>query len=252
MPGQLLPPMKWNAWGDPREAKPLSEGIRSLLRQTLGVTDSPTAELDPDQVTVRPSQLADDHREALAAIVGRDYCRVGNHDRLLHAGGKSTLDLLRRNESGVQEAPDAVLLPGTDDEVAAILRYCSQHGIAVVPFGGGTSVVGGLDPIRGEFSAVVALDLRRFDALLAFDAVSGEAEFGAGVTGPRAEQLLAEHGVSLGHFPQSFEFASLGGYAATRSSGQDSAGYGRFDDMIRGLRAVTPAGVLDLGRAPQS
>jgi alkyldihydroxyacetonephosphate synthase len=98
----------------------------------------------------------------------------------------------------------------------------------------------------------VSLDLRRFDQLLAFDAVSGEAEFGAGVTGPRAEQLLAEHGFSLGHFPQSFEFASLGGFAATRSSGQDSAGYGRFDDMIRGLHVITPAGVLDLGRAPQS
>jgi alkyldihydroxyacetonephosphate synthase len=196
--------------------------------------------------------LTSGHREALAAIVGPDYCRGDDRDRLLHAGGKSTLDLLRRMNSAVQEAPDAVLLPGTDDEVAAILRYCSQHGIAVVPFGGGTSVVGGLDPIRGEFDAVVSLDLRRFDQLLAFDEVSGEAEFGAGVTGPQAEQLLGEHGFSLGHFPQSFEFASLGGYAATRSSGQDSAGYGRFDDMIRGLRAITPAGVLDLGRAPQS
>jgi len=244
--------MKWNAWGDPHEAKPLSDGIRSLLKHALGVSDSTAAELDADQVTLCPSQLADDHREALAAIVGPDYCRVGDRDRLLHAGGKSTLDLLRRKDSGVQEAPDGVLLPGAEDDVAAILRYCSQHGIAVVPFGGGTSVVGGLDPIRGAFSAVVSLDLRRFDALLAFDAVSGEAEFGAGVTGPRAEQLLAEHGFSLGHFPQSFEFASLGGYAATRSSGQDSAGYGRFDDMIRGLHVITPAGVLDLGRAPQS
>ena len=252
MPDALLPPMKWNAWGDPHAAKPLSEGIRSLLTQALGVTGSPAAELDADQVRLRPSELTSDHREALTAIVGPDYCRGDDRDRLLHAGGKSTLDLLRRNNSAVQEAPDAVLLPGTDDEVAAILRYCSQHGIAVVPFGGGTSVVGGLDPIRGEFDAVVSLDLRRFDQLLAFDEVSGEAEFGAGVTGPQAEQLLGEHGFSLGHFPQSFEFASLGGYAATRSSGQDSAGYGRFDDMIRGLRAITPAGVLDLGRAPQS
>jgi alkyldihydroxyacetonephosphate synthase len=252
MPDALLPPMKWNAWGDPHKAKPLSEGIRSLLSQALGVTGSPAAELDADQVRLRPSQLTSGHREALAAIVGPDYCRGEDRDRLLHAGGKSTLDLLRRNNSSVQEVPDAVLLPGTDDEVAAILRYCSQHGVAVVPFGGGTSVVGGLDPIRGEFDAVVSLDLRRFDQLLAFDEVSGEAEFGAGVTGPRAEQLLGEHGFSLGHLPQSFEFASLGGFAATRSSGQDSAGYGRFDDMIRGLRAITPAGVLDLGRAPQS
>jgi len=79
-------------------------------------------------------------------------------------------------------------------------------------------VVGGLDPIRGEFAAAVSLDLRRFDQLLEFDEVSGEAEFGAGVTGPQAEELLGAHGFSLGHFPQSFEFASLGGFAATRSS----------------------------------
>src|SRR3984885_4557480 len=228
MSADLLPPMKWNAWGDPDEAKPLSEGIRSLLAQALGVTGSPEGELKADQVQLRPSALTTANREALAAIVGPGHCRVDDQDRLLRAGGKSTLDLLRRKDSGVQDAPDAVLLPGTDDEVAAILRYCSQHGIAVVPFGGGTSVVGGLDPIRSEFDAVVSLDLRRFD------------------------QLLGEHGFSLGDFPQSLECASLGGFAATRSSGQDSAGYGRFDDMIRGLRAITPAGVLDLGRAPQS
>jgi alkyldihydroxyacetonephosphate synthase len=252
MSADLLPPMKWNAWGDPDEAKPLSEGIRSLLAKALGVTGSPEAELEADQVQLRPSALTTANREALAAIVGPGHCRVDDQDRLLRAGGKSTLDLLRRKDSGLQDAPDAVLLPGTDDEVAAILRYCSQHGIAVVPFGGGTSVVGGLDPIRGEFAAAVSLDLRRFDQLLAFDEVSGEAEFGAGVTGPQAEELLGVHGFSLGHFPQSFQFASLGGFAATRSSGQDSAGYGRFDDMIRGLRTITPAGVLDLGRAPQS
>ena len=85
------------------------------------------------------------------AIVGTEYCGVDDRGRLLRAGGKSTLDLLRRKDSGVQDAPDAVLLPGTEDEIAAILRYCSDHGIAVVPFGGGTSVVGGLDPLRGEF-----------------------------------------------------------------------------------------------------
>jgi alkyldihydroxyacetonephosphate synthase len=252
MSADLLPPMKWNAWGDPNKAKPLSDGIRSLLTQALGLTGSPEAELDADLVRLRPSALTSDHRTALAEIVGPDHCRVDDRDRLLRAGGKSTLDLLRRKDSGIQDAPDAVLLPGSDDEVAAILQYCSQQGIAVVPFGGGTSVVGGLDPIRGDFAAAVSLDLRRFDQLLSFDEVSGEAEFGAGVTGPQAEKLLGVRGFSLGHFPQSFEFASLGGYAATRSSGQDSAGYGRFDDMVRGLRVITPAGVLDLGRAPQS
>ena len=244
--------MKWNAWGDPAAAKPLSDGIRSLLKQALGVGDSDAAELDPEQVRLRPGDLGEAELAALSAIVGADYCRTGHRDRLLHAGGKSTPDLLRRKDSGAQDAPDAVLLPGSDDEVAAILNYCSQHRIAVVPFGGGTSVVGGLDPIGAGFAAVIALDLRRFDALLSLDEVSGEAELGAGVTGPDAERLLGERGFSLGHFPQSFQFATIGGFAATRSSGQNSAGYGRFDDMIRGLRVITPVGVLDLGRAPAS
>lgn len=249
---QLLPPMKWNAWGDPRAAKPLSDGIRALLKQALGVDDTATPELTLEQVQLRPSALTDDDRDALAAIVGIAHCGTDDTSRLLHAGGKSTLDLVRRKDSGVQDAPDAVLLPGGEDDVAEVLRYCTEHRIAVVPFGGGTSVVGGLDPQRGEFAAVVSLDLRRLDTLHSLDEISGEAELSAGVTGPQAEELLGAHGFSLGHFPQSFQFATIGGFAATRSSGQDSAGYGRFDDMVRGVRAVTPAGVLDLGRAPAS
>src|SRR5258705_5985532 len=248
----LLPPMKWNAWGDPAEAKPLSESIRSLIKQALGVEESTTAELEPEQVRLRPSALSPADRDGLTAIVGADYCGIDDRARLLRAGGKSTLDLLRRKDSGVQDAPDAVLLPGSDEEVAAILRFCADHSIAIVPLVGGTSVVGGLDPIRGDFKAVVSLDLRRLNQLHSLDEVSGEAELGAGLTGPEAEQLLGERGFSVGHFPQSFQFATIGGFAATRSSGQDSAGYGRFNDMVRGLRTVTPAGVLDLGRAPES
>ena len=252
---ELLPPMKWNAWGDPAAAKPLSDGIRSLLKQAVGLQDSDAAELEAAQVRLRPSTLSEADRNALAQIVGAEYCRTADRDRLLHAGGKSTFDLLRRKDSGVQDAPDAVLLPGGphgEDTVFEILRYCSEHRIAVIPFGGGTNVVGGLDPTRGEFGAVVSLDLRRFDKLISLDEVSGQAVFGAGVTGPDAERLLGEHGFSLGHFPQSFEYATIGGFAATRSSGQDSAGYGRFDAMVRGLRMVTPVGTMDVGRAPDS
>ena len=247
--------MKWNAWGDPAAAKPLSDGIRFLLKQAVGLKESEETELEPDQVQLRPSSLSQADQDALAAIAGAEYLRTADRDRLLHAGGKSTPDLLRRKDTGVQDAPDAVLLPGGNDgeeQVAAILRYCSEHGIAIVPFGGGTSVTGGLDPTRGEFGTVVSLDLRRFDELLWIDEVSGAAELGAGVTGPDAERLLREHGFSLGHFPQSFEFATIGGFAATRSSGQDSAGYGRFNDMILGLGMVTPVGTLDLGRVPAS
>lgn len=244
--------MKWNAWGDPQAAKPLSDGIKALLKQALGVDGPATPDLDITAVRVRPSTLGDSDREALEEIVGAQFCRTDDDSRLRRAGGKSTPDLLRRKDTGVQDAPDAVLLPADEDDIADVLRVCSQRRIAVVPFGGGTTVVGGVDPERGGFAAVISLDLRRLDALHGLDTVSGEAELGAGVTGPRAEELLGAHGYSLGHFPQSFQFATIGGFAATRSSGQDSAGYGRFDDMVRGLRVVTPAGVLDLGRAPAS
>lgn len=249
---QLLPPMKWNAWGDPAAAKPLSEGIRSLLKQAVGLQDSAQPEIEADQVKLRPSALSPADKDALARIVGADYCRTADRDRLLHAGGKSTLDLLRRKDPGTQDAPDAVLLPADDDAVAAILRYCTEHRIAVIPFGGGTNVVGALDPTRGEFGAIISLDLRRFDRLVDLDEVSAQAVFGAGVTGPDAERLLGERGFSLGHFPQSFEYATIGGFAATRSSGQGSAGYGRFNDMVTGLRMVTPVGTMELGHAPES
>ncbi|GAA1100802.1 FAD-binding oxidoreductase [Kitasatospora arboriphila] len=248
-----LPPMKWDAWGDPALAKPLPEDVKGLLAAALGVSAvAAAALLAAEDVRLRPSALAAEDVTALAAVVGAAHLSTADADRLPRAGGKSTPDLLRRRSREPQDAPDAVLLPGSEEEIAAVLAVCAERRIAVVPFGGGTSVVGGLDPVRGSFGAVVSLDLRRLDALHALDEVSGEAVLGAGLTGPRAEELLAERGWELGHYPQSFRYATVGGFAATRSSGQDSAGHGRFDEMVRGLRVVTPAGVLDLGRAPAS
>src|SRR3982074_152168 len=108
--------MKWNAWGDPAEAKPLSGGIRSLLEQALGVEAATAAELEPDQVRLRPSALSGAGREGRSAIGGTEYCGVDDRARLLRAGGKSTLDLLRRKDCGVQDAPDAVLLPRDEEQ----------------------------------------------------------------------------------------------------------------------------------------
>ncbi|ATL66496.1 FAD-binding oxidoreductase [Nocardia terpenica] len=246
------PSMVWDAWGVPSGHAPLPERIRTLLAQVFGVSGEPVARRAENAVPLRPSALSAASLAALTAVVGADHVSTEQRDRLLHAGGKSTPDLLRRRAEGTQDAPDAVVLPADHDQVRAVLAACADHGVAVVPFGGGTSVVGGLDPARGRFDAVIALDLRRLDTVADIDPVSGTATLGAGLTGPQAEKLLAAHGLSLGHFPQSFEFASIGGFAATRSSGQASAGYGRFDDMIQRLRIATPGGTLDLGRAPAS
>lgn len=248
----VRPDMVWDAWGVPAGHTPLPEQIRGLLGQVFGVSGESVARRDEGEVPLRPPVLSADRRAGLARLVGAEHVSTEHAARLRHAGGKSTLDLLRRRAAGPQDAPDAVVYPADHAQVAGVLTYCSDQGIAVVPFGGGTSVVGGLDPVRDRFDTVVALDLRRLDALLDCDPVSGTATFGAGVTGPRAEQLLAARELSLGHYPQSFEFASIGGFAATRSSGQASAGYGRFDDMVQRLRVATPTGTVQLGRAPAS
>ncbi|NMN94565.1 FAD-binding oxidoreductase [Nocardiaceae bacterium YC2-7] len=246
------PPMVWDAWGVLEGHKPLSPEIRALIGGAFGISAETVSRPGEDAVRLRDSALTADQSAELAAIVGEGNVSTDHHDRLVRAGGKSTFDLLRRRSADVQDAPDAVVTPVDHDEVLALLTYCSDARIAVVPFGGGTSVVGGVDPVRGAFDAVIALDLKRLDRLSAVDVVSGTATLGAGLTGPQAEKLLGEQGLSLGHFPQSFQFASIGGFAATRSSGQASAGYGRFDDMVHHLKVATPRGTVELGRAPAS
>lgn len=243
--------MRWDGWGDPARARALPNGVKLLLAAVLGRLPKAPSAPRLAEVTISTPPLADDDLAALAKAVGAGHVDAGHDVRLLHAGGKSTPDLLRRRQA-VQVAPGAVVLPATEDEVAAVLAVAGERGLAVVPFGGGTAVTGGLTPDAGSHRGVVSLDLHRLSGLVALDELAHEATFLAGTTAPVAETLLAERGFELGHFPQSFEFATLGGFAAMRSSGQSSAGYGRFDAMVTGLRVVTPTGTLDLGRAPGS
>lgn len=242
------PRSAWDAWGD--EPAHLPPAARVLAKTVLSGKPHPVPRRA--RPTLTRSRLDDDDLAAFAASVGASHVTRDDAVRALHLGGKSTPDLVRRRLDDPQAAPDAVVSPASHDEVAAVIDTCGRRGIAVVPFGGGTSVVGGVDPERGPHRAVIALDLSRTAALLDLDDVSLLATFGAGTTGPQAEELLAERGLTLGHFPQSFQYASLGGFAATRSSGQASRGYGRFDDLVHALRVATPAGELRLGTAPAS
>ncbi|AJE86723.1 flavoprotein [Streptomyces albus] len=242
--------MAWNAWGDPAERHALDEDTRQLIAQTLGVGTAAPARVPAEEVALRPTALPEEARAALAAVVGEEHVRTDAPARLRHLGGKSTPDLLRRRAGEAGEAPDAVLTPADHEQVQSVLDTCARQGVAVVPFGGGTSVVGGVEPFRGPFPAVVSLDLRRLDALVALDTESGTATLQAGLRTPEAEELLGAEGFTLGHFPQSYEFATIGGYAATRSSGQLSAGYGRFDAMVTALKVATPRGTLELSRGP--
>jgi alkyldihydroxyacetonephosphate synthase len=239
---------EWDAWGT--EPARLPAGAKALIATLVPGKAHPVPRRTAPVLT--PSRLDDADLAAVGAIVGAEHASTADAVRMLHLGGKSTPDLLRRRLDEPQSAPDAVVSPASHDEVAAILAVCDERRLAVVPFGGGTSVVGGVDPETGPHRAVIAVDLERTAALLDLDEISLLATFGAGTTGPQAEELLGARGYTLGHFPQSFLHASLGGYAATRSSGQASRGYGRFDDLVHALRVASPAGELSLGRAPAS
>ena len=233
-------------WGDPASAVELPESARGLVDLAFGLQDRPaTTGATP------PAPVLDDGLlDRLRAIVGREHVLVDDATRTLRTRGKSTPDLLRARAGDLSDAPDAVVRPDGHAEVEAVLAWAHEHRVAVVPFGGGTCVTGGLAARRDGFAGLVSLDLVRMKRLLAVDDVSMTATLQPGLRGPEAEALLAAHGLTLGHYPQSFEHASIGGFAATRSSGQSSAGYGRFDAMVVGLTAATPTGSLDLGSAP--
>ncbi|MEU4738899.1 FAD-binding oxidoreductase [Actinosynnema sp. NPDC023658] len=230
-------------------AGPLPPHAVKWLREHTGLGDVRTparAPVVPDPV------LSDAARVALDAVVGPGYVRVDRDSRLGRAGGLSYVDLLRQRGEGELAVPDAVVLPASPEQVVEVLRACVEHDVAVVPFGGGTSVVGGVNALRGDKAAVIALDLARLDKLVEVDPVSRVAVLQAGLPAPRADRLLAAHGLTLGHVPQSYERATIGGFAATRSAGQASSGYGRFEDMVEGVRLATPVGEWRLGVAPAS
>ena len=240
--------MKWWGWGDPDHRPQLPDHAVSFLRAEVGIADQLRRPVALDDVRLGEPALTEDARKRLAAVVGEEYVRQDRRARVVHAAGKSYPDLVRQRAGQCEGAPDAVVSPGSTEEVRAVLDAAGDAGLAVVPFGGGTSVVGGVDPERGPFGAAISLDLGRLDALLALDERSLTVTFGPGIRGPEAEALLARRGLTLGHFPQSYEFASLGGYAATRSAGQASTGYGRFDELVLGLRVATPVGTLTISR----
>ena len=244
----------WWGWGDPAEARPLPAAGWERLRRELGVAaGAPRRPVDLAAVRLPPGSLDGAVRARLEQVVGAAHVTSERLDRVEHARGKSYPDLHRLRAGDASSAPDAVVLPADAEQVAQVLAVCADAGVAVVPFGGGTSVVGGVTPDRGAHHAVVSLDLRRLSGLVSVDTVSRTATLLAGTRGPEAEGLLRPHGLTLGHYPQSHQQATVGGYVATRSAGQASTGYGRVDDLVLGARLETPTGpVVVGGRAPAS
>ena len=233
-------------WGDPAGATDLPESARGLIEMAFGLDQRPTV----DDAPLPEPGIAPEVVEVLRGMLGEDNVLTDDDARRLRTRGKSTPDLLRARAGDLTDAPDVVVRPENHEQVQAVLDYAVEHHLAVVPFGGGTCVTGGLVARRAGYAGLLSLDLVRMKRLLAVDHVSMTATLEPGLRGPEAESLLAEEGLTLGHYPQSFEYATIGGFAATRSSGQSSAGYGRFDSLVVGLRVATPRGELRLGTSP--
>jgi alkyldihydroxyacetonephosphate synthase len=237
-------------WGNLATPGHLPAAAEAAL-QAIGAL-APPAAVEPANARVPIHALPVQAATALEAALGAEHISTDHDSRVAHTRGYSISDILRLRAGDASDAPDAVLFPGSHDDVVRVLEICTEHRIAVVPYAGGTSVVGGLEPVRAGFAGVVALDMRRLDSLVSVDDVSRTAVLQTGMRGPAAEAALNEHGFTLGHFPQSYELATIGGYAAARSAGQSSAGYGRFDEMVVGLTVATPRGTVTLGTAPRS
>ncbi len=239
---------RWWGWGDPNVPAELDKGARAVLREAVGeLTPSPR----PSTISAVTLPPAERLPRTIAAAVGEENVSTSSEDRVRHAAGKGYADLVRLRSGHLDDAPDAIVSPGSTGELARVLDVCVSERIAVVPFGGGTSVVGGVEPLRGPHARVISLDLVRLRGV-DIDSRSLTAQLGAGLRGPEAEAALGAAGMTLGHFPQSFEYATIGGFAATRSAGQSSSGYGRFDSMVSSVRMVTPAGTIETGETPHT
>jgi alkyldihydroxyacetonephosphate synthase len=172
-------------------------------------------------------------------------------DRLRHARGQSLPDWLAMRSGDFGIFPDGVALPKTSEQVQSLLQYAQQHQLSVIPYGGGTSVVGHINPEAGD-RPVLTIDMTGMNQLMKLDRESQIATFGAGTTGPMVESLLAAQGYTLGHYPQSWELSTVGGWVASRSSGQQSLRYGRIEQMFAGGRIETLKGTLEIPSFPAS
>jgi alkyldihydroxyacetonephosphate synthase len=241
-------------WGFEGEAFLPSAELLAWLGRRLGEPAGPFPSFDPERFRPAPARpLPEDL--AGSGSGAAVPCSTDPLDRLAHARGQGLPDLLRLRGGAVPALPDAVLRPGDDDEVERVLRAAAREGVRVIPWGGGTSVTGGVNVLPGD-APVVSLDLGRLSGLEAFDETSGLATLGAGTPGPALEAALRRsgggRGFTLGHFPQSWELSTLGGWAATRASGQESLGYGGIQELVAGLALVAPAGRLELPAFPAS
>jgi alkyldihydroxyacetonephosphate synthase len=248
--------MKWWGWGAEEisfshEGKPeLAPFIERVLG--LDVRRPGNRPVAFEKLEIPAPALAAGLRGQLEDAVGPEQVSTDDHDRVVHARGKSLTDLIRQRRGDLGRLPDIVVRPGAEHEVAAVVRAAVEEDAVLIPFGGGSSISGSLEAEPAETRPVISIDLGRLNRVLWVDATSQLACVQAGVFGPDLERQLGDQGWTCGHFPDSFTHSTLGGWIATRSSGMQSDRYGDIADLTRGLRVVTPSGTLVVRPVPST
>jgi alkyldihydroxyacetonephosphate synthase len=248
--------MKWWGWGDPDVTFPMADKPKlwPWIVDKLGIASvSPTATpVDVSSIQMTPSRASAQLLSELAHILTPEQIKLEPRERLLHSYGKSFPDLFNVRSGMLKRAPDAVLLPDSHEQIEALVALASQRNFCLIPFGGGTNIVGAINPMADEARPILTLSLRNMNRLIAVDPESRTATIQAGALGPKLESDLATHGYSLGHYPDSFEYSTLGGWLATRSAGMQSDAYGRIEDMVVAIKVVTPSGTIVTKAVPAS
>jgi len=248
--------IKWWGWGLESKSYPLDDKPQfwPFLKRTFKIKElAKCPRVSFDKVRLPPSRLDERTLARLRRVTGIADLSAEKYDRLTHSLGKSYPDLLTLRRGVIKNPPDAVAYPRDEEEVTKVIQFAQANHLSIVPFAGGTSVVGGVEPIlpRGVGGAIT-LDLRKMNRILSVDAVSLTATVEAGISGPELEDALNREGFTLGHFPQSFQFSALGGWIATRSAGQNSTKYGKIEDMVESLTVVCPSGIVETRPVPAS
>lgn len=249
-------------WGDPHFVKYPKESLYKMMKSTFDMTDDDFRQYDGDigwdevDLSDYPSKISEKDLNAMRAIVGTSYVSKADYDRLSVAYGKTAYDLLRIRQRQFHSLPDLVVYPSTTEEVENIVKYCTENKLPLYVYGGGSSVTMGVEPVKGGIS----LDMRkRFNKILSFNETDQTITVQAGLSGPDLEKALndavarfgAKRAYTCGHFPQSFEYSSVGGWVVTRGAGQNSTYYGTIADIVLSQKYATPIGTVQTSHYPR-
>ena len=249
-------------WGDPEFFKWPKESLYNLMKETFRMTDDDFRQYNDDigfdkiENINKPINIAPEHIEKMKEFVGADFVSVRDYDRVSVAYGNTAYDLMRLRHKRIDSIPDVVVYPETTKQVEDIVAYVTENDIPLYVYGGGSSVTRGVEPIKGG----ITLDMRkRFNKILSFNEVDQTVTVQAGLSGPDLEEALqnavsrfgAKRAYTCGHFPQSFEFSSVGGWVVTRGAGQNSTYYGTIADIVLSQKYATPIGVIETSHYPR-